>query len=164
MPTNNVAFTSPINPPGTPTPLTHSQVWKGLLLKSRSAETFVSAAIQSTKVLSDTIDPATGNEVIVREVLFRESQKLVEEVVTAFEPTRVEFEQPDGSRVSNVISVGAEGELYLTYIFKWRHPEFDGKEEEGEWEKVKEKESVMGMAAVEGSVKVLRKLVEEGKI
>lgn len=97
-------------------------------------------------------------------MLFRESQKLVEEVVTAFEPTRVEFEQPDGSRVSNVISVGAEGELYLTYIFEWRHPEFDGEGKEDEWERVKEKERGMGRAAVEGSVRVLRRLAEEGGI
>ncbi|KAJ5389374.1 uncharacterized protein N7496_000442 [Penicillium cataractarum] len=156
----------PRQPPEHTHPLTASQIWKGLLLKSRSAETFVSAAIQSTTVLSDSIDPATGNQVIIRDVLFRESQKLVKEVVTAFEPTRVEFEQPDGSRVSNVISVGAEGELYLTYIFEWRHPEFDGegKEKSEEWERVKEKERGMGQSAVEGSIKVLRRLAEEGAI
>ena len=119
--TNNIAFTAPINPPGT-TPLSKSQIWAGLLLKIRSAETFVAAAIQSTDVLNESTD-AQGNPVTVREVLFRESQKKVKEVVTAFEPCRVEFEQPDGSRVSNVISEGADGDLYMTYIFEWRHPD-----------------------------------------
>ncbi|OOQ85820.1 hypothetical protein PEBR_23975 [Penicillium brasilianum] len=163
MPTHNLAFTSLINPPNTPNPLTVSQIWKGLLLKCRSAETFVPAAIQHTTVLSDTTDPATGNPVIVREVLFRESQKLVKEVVTAFEPCRVEFEQPDGSRVSNVVSVGAQGELYMTYIFEWRHPELEGESAE-QRERVLEKEKAMSKSAVEGTITVLRKLAEEGKI
>jgi hypothetical protein len=159
--THNLAFTAPINPQGTSTPITTSQIWTGLLLKCRSAETFVPAAIQSTTVLSDTIDPVTGNPVIVREVLFRESQKLVKEVVTAFEPCRVEFEQPDGSRVSNVVSEGADGELYLTYIFEWRHPEIEGEEDSVA---VLKREKGMSRLAVEGTIEVLRRLVEEGKI
>lgn len=159
--THNLAFTAPINPAGTATPLTTKQIWTGLLLKCRSAETFVPAAIQSTTVLSDTIDPVTGNPVIIREVLFRESQKLVKEVVTAFEPCRVEFEQPDGSRVSNVVSEGADGELYLTYIFEWRHPELEGEEESAT---VLKREKGMSRLAVEGTIEVLRRLVEEGKI
>jgi hypothetical protein len=160
--THNLAFTAPINPPGTTTTLTTSQIWTGLLLKCRSAETFVPAAIQATTVLSDTIDPVTGNPVVVREVLFRESQKLVKEVVTAFEPCRVEFEQPDGSRVSNVVSEGAEGGLYLTYIFEWRHPELDADGEESL--EVLKREKGMSKMAVEGTIAVLRRLVEEGKI
>ncbi|GLI80021.1 hypothetical protein PoHVEF18_008369 [Penicillium ochrochloron] len=160
--THNLAFTAPINPPGTSTVLTPTQIWKGLLLKCRSAETFVPAAIQSTTVLSDTIDHVTGNPVIIREVLFRESQKLVKEVVTAFEPCRVEFEQPDGSRISNVVSEGAEGELYLTYIFEWRHPELDAEGEESV--AVLKRQKGMSRLAVEGTIQVLRRLVEEGKI
>ena len=159
-PTNNLAFTAPLNPPNTPTRLTIPQIWAGLLLKCRSAETFVPAAIQSTTVLSDTIDPKTGNTVVVREVLFRESQRRVKEVVTAFEPCRVEFEQPDGSRVSNVVSEGADGELYLTYIFEWRHPGLS--KEELKDALVKEKG--MSRQAVEGTINVLRRLVEEGKL
>ncbi|KAJ5464730.1 Protein of unknown function DUF1857 [Penicillium daleae] len=159
-PTNNLAFTAPLNPPNTPTRLSTSQIWAGLLLKCRSAETFVPAAIQSTTVLSDTIDPTTSNTVVVREVLFRESQQLVKEVVTAFEPCRVEFEQPDGSRISNVVSEGADGELYLTYIFEWRHP---GLSEE-ELENALVRERRMSRQAVEGTINVLRRLVEEGKL
>jgi hypothetical protein len=111
-------------------------------------------------VLSDTIDPTTSNTVVVREVLFRESQQLVKEVVTAFEPCRVEFEQPDGSRISNVVSEGADGELYLTYIFEWRHP---GLSEE-ELENALVRERRMSRQAVEGTINVLRRLVEEGKL
>lgn len=119
----------------------------------------MSAAIQSTEVLSESTSPS-GNAVTVREVLFRESQKKVKETVTAFEKCRVEFEQPDGSRVSNVISDGAGGELYMTYIFEWRHPGV-GKEEMAAF---LEKEKKMSQMAVEGTIKVLRQLVEEKKI
>jgi hypothetical protein len=157
--TNNIAFTAAINPPGE-TVLTLEQIWNGLLLKIRSAETFVPAAIQSTKIISGSIDPETGNPVTVREVLFRETQKSVRETVTAFEPTRTEFVQPDGSKVSNVVSVGAGEELYLTYIFEWRHPDVT-KEELAE---LYAKEKKISQMAVEGTIKALRQLVQEKKL
>ncbi|KAJ5683135.1 hypothetical protein N7462_006300 [Penicillium macrosclerotiorum] len=157
--TNNLAFTAPINPSGV-TPLTRQQIWAGLQLKVRSAETFVPGAIQSTDVLSESVDPATGNSVVVREVVFRESQKRVKEVVTSFEPCRVEFDQPDGSRVSNVVSEGAGGDLYMTYIFEWRHP---GVSQE-ELAALLEKQKRMSQGAVEGTLSALRQLVADGKI
>lgn len=156
---NNIAFTAPINPPGKP-PLSRNQVWIGLLLKVRSAETFVPEAIQATKVLSEITDPTTGNAVTVREVLFRETQKTVKETVTAYEKCRVEFEQPDGSKISNVISDGADGQLYLTYIFEWRHPGVTEKEKVA----LLEKETRMSRAAVEGTIKALRELNEEDRL
>lgn len=158
--TNNIAFTAPINPPGATPLLTSEQIWNGLLLKIRSAETFVPGAIQSTKVISDSIDSSTGNAVTVREVLFRETQQSVQETVTAFKPARVDFEQPNGSKISNVVSQGAGGELYMTYIFEWRHP---GVSKE-ELASLLEKEKKMSQMAVEGTITVLRKLVEEKKL
>lgn len=149
---NNIAFTAPINLPGLDVVLTPQQIWNGLLLKIRSAETFVPAAIQSTTVISESTDPSTGNPVTVRQVLFRETQKTVQETVTAFEATRVEFAQPDGSKISNVISAGADDELYMTYIFEWRHPDAS-KEELAE---LYEKEKKMSKMAVEGTIQVLR--------
>ncbi|KAJ5207045.1 Protein of unknown function DUF1857 [Penicillium cf. griseofulvum] len=158
--TNNIAFTAPINPPGATPVITPEQVWNGLLLKIRSAETFVPGAIQSTKVISDSVDSSTGNPVTVREVLFRETQKTAEETVTAFKPTRVDFEQPDGSKISNLISQGAGGELYMTYSFEWRHPGVS----EAELAALFEKEKKMSQMAVEGTIKVMRQLVEEKKL
>ncbi|KAI9053724.1 hypothetical protein LZ554_002675 [Drepanopeziza brunnea f. sp. 'monogermtubi'] len=157
--TNNIAFTSPINPPDASPTLTRPQIWRMLQLKVRSAETFVPNAIQSTTVLSTT--PASDNAaaVTVREVTFREAQRVVREVVTEYEDARVEFEQPDGSRISNVVSEGADGELYMTYIFEWRHP---GMKEE-ELEALKAKERKMSQMAVEGTIEAMRKLVSEGK-
>ncbi|KAF4762570.1 hypothetical protein HAV15_007252 [Penicillium sp. str.  len=140
--TNNIAFTAPINPPGATPVVTPEQIWNGLLLKIRSAETFVPGAIQSTKVVSESVDPSTGNPVTVRE------------------PTRVDFEQPGGSKISNVISQGAGGELYMTYIFEWRHPGVS----EVELAALLEKEKKMSQMAVEGTIKVLRQLVEEKKL
>jgi hypothetical protein len=157
--TNNIAFTAPINPPGHSPVLTVDQIWNGLLLKIRSAETFVPAAIQSTKVVSESYDD-NGNPLTVREVLFRESQKTVQETVTAFEAGRVEFVQPDGSKINNVISEGADGELYMTYIFEWRHPGVSNEELAA----LAEKERKMSQMAVEGTIKVLRQLVEEKKL
>lgn len=158
--TNNIAFTAPINPSGATPVVTPEQIWNGLLLKIRSAETFVPGAIQSTKVVSESVDSLTGNPVTVREVLFRETQKIVQETVTTFKPTRVDFEQPNGSKISNVISEGAGGELYMTYIFEWRHP---GVSKE-ELAALLEKEKKMSQMAVEGTIKVLRQLVEEKKL
>lgn len=158
--TNNIAFTAPINPLGVTPVLTPEQIWNGLLLKIRSAETFVPAAIQSTKVVNELVDPSTGNSVVVREVLFRETQKTVQETVTAFETTRVEFVQPDGSKISNVVSAGAGDELYMTYVFEWRHPDVSKEELRALYEKEKK----MSQMAVEGTIKVLRQLVQEKKL
>lgn len=157
--TNNLAYTAPINPPSA-TPLTLDQIWAALVMKVRSAETFVPAAIQSTDVLSESADPETGNLVIVREVVFRENQKRVRETVTAFPKCRVEFQQPDGSRVSNVVSNSADGSLYLSYVFEWRHPGFS----EEELAALAEKERKMSQMAVEGTIKTMRQLLEEKKL
>jgi hypothetical protein len=157
--TNNIAFTAPINPQGQSPVLTVDQIWNGLLLKIRSAETFVPAAIQSTKVVSESYDE-NGNPVTVREVLFRESQKTVQETVTGYEASRVEFVQPEGSKVNNIISEGADGELYMTYTFEWRHPGVS-KEDMAAFA---EKERKMSQMAVEGTIKVLRQLAEEKKL
>lgn len=84
----------------------------------------------------------------------------MQETVTAFEATRVEFAQPDGSKISNVISAGAGEELYMTYIFEWRHPDVSKEELAALYEKEKK----MSQMAVEGTIKVLRELVQEKKL
>lgn len=160
MPTNNIAFTAPINPAGASPKLQPEQIWAGLRQKIRSAETFVPNAIQSTTVISESIDPTTGNEVTVREVVFVGGQRKVQEIVTAFEPSRVVFLQPDGSTIANVVSENADGELFMTYIFEWRHPGAS-KQEVTEFLETEKKMSKM---AVEGTITVLRELAKNGKI
>lgn len=160
MSTNNIAFTAPINPGGASPKLHQDQIWAGLRLKIRSAETFVPKAIQSTTVISESTHPTTGNEIIVREVIFVEDQRKVQETVTAYESSRAVFVQPDGSTIINVVSEGADGELYMTYTFEWRHP---GASKE-ELAAFLEKEKKMSKMAVEGTVTVLRELAKNGKI
>ena len=62
----------------------------------------------------------------MRDVLFSDPARgKVREIVTAHHPTKVTFLQPHtGSFVVNCISTGAGGEedLFMTYIFEWRHP------------------------------------------
>lgn len=72
----------------------------------------------------------------------------------------MDFDQPNGSKVSNVVSQGAGGELYMTYIFEWRHP---GVSKE-ELAALLAKEKKMSQMAVEGTITVLRKLVQEKKL
>jgi hypothetical protein len=160
MPANNVAFTAPINPTGASPKLRQDQIWAGLRLKIRSAETFVPNAIQSTTVISESIDPTTGNEVTLRDVIFVEGQRKVQETVTAFAPSRAVFVQPDGSTIANVVSENADGELFMTYTFEWRHP---GASKE-ELAAFLEKEKRMSKMAVEGTITVLRDLAKNGKI
>lgn len=160
MSTNNVAFTAPLNPPGASTILKPEQIWAGLLLKIRSAETFVPAAIQSTEVISESQDPSTGNPVTVRDVIFRADQRKVRETVTAFEPSKVLFVQPNGSVVNNIVSEDADGELYMTYTFEWNHPGVSKEELATHLQK----ERGMAKGAVEGTITKLRELVENGTL
>ncbi|KAF1810790.1 DUF1857-domain-containing protein [Eremomyces bilateralis CBS 781.70] len=158
--TNNIAFTAPLNPAGAGPTLNSEQIWAGLLLKIRSAETFVPSAIQSTIVVSESTDPSTGNLVTVREVVFRENQRQVTETVTAYEPSRVVFVQPDGSTINNVISEGADGELYMTFTFEWRHSGASKAERAA----FLEREKKMSKLAVEGTITVLKELAKDRKI
>lgn len=160
MSTNNIAFTARLNPAGASPILTEDQVWTGLLLKIKSAETFVRKAIQSTTVISESTDPSTGNPVTVREVVFCENRRKVRETVTAYKPSRVAFVQPDGSAITNIVSEDADGELYMTYTFEWRHPESSA----AELALFLEKEKKTSKMAVEGTITVLRELAKEGKI
>ncbi|KAH7139619.1 hypothetical protein B0J13DRAFT_504852 [Dactylonectria estremocensis] len=158
--TNNIAFTAPINPAGASPILKPEQIWAGLLLKIRSAETFVPGAIQSTTVISESTDISTGNPVTVRLVIFREDQRQVRETVTAFEPSKVVFVQPDGSIINNIVSEGPDGELDMTYTFEWRHPGAS----KAELAAFLEKEKKISKMAVEGTINVLREMARNGKI
>ncbi|KAJ5726770.1 uncharacterized protein N7483_008127 [Penicillium malachiteum] len=160
MSTHNIAFTAPLNPTGASPILNEGQIWRGLLLKIKSAETFVPNAIQSTTVVSEGSDPETGNPVTVRDITFVENKRKVRETVTAYKPSRAVFVQPDGSTINNIVSEGADGELYMTYTFEWRHPDASPTELKA----FLYKEKQMMKLAVEGTIAVLRQLATNGKI
>jgi len=158
-PANNIAFTAPINPPGATPVLTYSQIWAGLEKKIRAGQDFVGGAIVSTDVISESTTEY-GQPVTVREVVFAEGNRRVQEKCIALEPMKVEFHQGDGSKVQNIISEGAAGELYMTYAFEWLHPELDA---EG-LAKRKVQEWKIAKMAVEKTIEVMREMVVDGRL
>lgn len=137
MVTFNIAYTAPVNPAGATPALGVQQVWAGLQRKVRRAQDFV-PIIEECAVLSEETDGRTGNLKVVREVRFKAGFEpaaaaggaLVRETCVHFAPRRVDFEQPDGSTIANIVSDGPDGELLMTYAFEWRYPDVkEGSEE-----------------------------------
>lgn len=162
-PSNNIAYTAPINPPSASPVLTYAQIWRGLELKIRAGQDFVGGAIVSTDVIS-TSETEHGHPITVREVVFRDGNRRVQEKCIAYEPMKVEFHQPDGSKVQNVISQGRGGhsDLYMTYTFEWLHPECEGDEQA--LAAKREKEWNVAKMAVEKTIEVMREMVKDGRI
>jgi hypothetical protein len=160
---NYVAYTAPINPNGATPILTLPQIWTALQLKIIAAEKFVGGAILSTDVLSKSTD-SLGRAVTEREVVFREGNRRVRETCTEFPQMKVEFRQPDGSTIMNIVSEGAkgaeEGDLWMSYAFEWLHP--GASAEELSEKRVKEKR--MAAMAVESTIRVMREMVVSGQI
>lgn len=73
----------------------------------------------------------------------------------------MKFAQPDGSKVLNIVSDSADGQLYLTYQFDWLMPQ--DTPEEKQKENI-EKWTQMSQKAVEGSIKAMRQMVSDGRI
>ena len=75
----------------------------------------------------------------------------------------MDFYQPDGSRISNIVSVSEDGDLYMTYAFEWRHPELDGHNQEA-IDQMRKKHEQTAQMAVEKSIESIRRMVAEGLI
>lgn len=161
-PANYVAYTAPINPPSATTQLSEEHVWALLRRKVRCAQDFVPAAIEATEVEDKSTDKH-GRPVTTRIVTFREGfrggDRRVKEVVTTFFPMKVDFLQPDGSQVQNIISKGADGELYMTYTFEWLHADLD----EAALAEKRRHEAGGSKMAVEGTLKAMREMVADGR-
>ncbi|OAA66815.1 DUF1857 domain containing protein [Niveomyces insectorum RCEF 264] len=129
----HLAHTVPVNPPGASPVLTQAQVFAGFQRKIRKPWEFV-PAIESAQVLAD------EGGVVRRRVVFKPdasgsssssseaADRTVVEVCTEHAPSRVDYELDNGSTVLNVISAGSSGvatDLYVTYIFAWRHDELE---------------------------------------
>lgn len=73
-------------------------------------------ALKSTDVLSVDFDEH-GHRVTTREVVAVEGDKRIKEVCTEYPKMRIEFAQPEGGLVSNIVSNGGGGpeDLYMTY-------------------------------------------------
>lgn len=115
-------------------------------------------AILSTEVVSETTD-AQERPVTTRMVTFREGNRRVEEVVTTFYPVKIEFRQPQGNHIANIVSRGPDGELLLTYTFEWLHPGLD----EAALAEKRAVEEKMARHSVESTIKAMRAMVSEGR-
>ncbi|KAK5072244.1 hypothetical protein LTR70_010531 [Exophiala xenobiotica] len=155
-----IAFSAPINPSGASPVLTKAQIYACLHRKVRHAEEFVAGAIKATDVLSESTDEH-GREVVTREVVFAEGDRRVKEVCTSFGGVKTEFIQPDRSKILNIVSDSADGQLYLTYQFEWLMPKDTPEETQKE---NTEKWTKMSKMAVEGSIKAMREMVSDGRI
>ncbi|KAJ4256198.1 hypothetical protein NW762_009276 [Fusarium torreyae] len=160
----NLAYSAPINPSGASPVLTEAQVWNGLKRKVRKAHEFV-APILECEVLSEE-DTENGKKV-TRQVTFDKDARgddntVVKEVVYEFEPSRVDFHQPDGSNIYNIVSVDQDGNLVMTYAFEWRHPEVASDSDRAK--ELREKYLKMAKGAVEGSINTIRRFVKEGEL
>ena len=160
---NHVAYTAPVNPSGASPVLTPQQIWTALQHKIIAAEVFVGGTILSTDVLTKSVD-SLGHAVTEREIVFREGNRRVRETCVEFPQMKVEFRQPDGSTIMNIVSEGArgseEGDLWMTYTFEWLHP--GASEEELDEKRVKEKR--VAVVAVESTIKAMREMVVSGQI
>jgi hypothetical protein len=167
----NLAYTAPINREGQSV-ITWPQAWAGLVRKVNHAEEFV-PLITSCEVLSD--EPAKSEadvHTITRIVKFKEgngpnkaSGAPVKEVVKLYPNVRVDFLQEDGSKIANYISKGPvedPKDIFMTYVFEWRHPEITAGSDEAK--KVEEVHKQTARTAVESTIETIRKLVSEGKL
>ncbi|CAK7214363.1 hypothetical protein SBRCBS47491_002116 [Sporothrix bragantina] len=162
MTTIRLAHTIPVNPPGATPALTEAQVFAGFQRKIRRPQDFV-PAIAECNVQSD------EGGVVKREVTFKQNggshPHVATEVCTELPPHRVDFELDNGSTVLNIISAGSSGEptdLYVTYVFAWKHPDLEvGSAAYNEAAAGHKKVAKM---AVESSIATTRRLVSEGQI
>lgn len=169
MVTFNLAYTAPVNPAGATPALTLPQVWAGLQRKVLRAQEFVPVIVECNVLSEETVQD-TGSLKITREVRFKAGSEpgsgaggtLVKEIVTHYPPCRVDFEQPDGSTIANIVSQNPDGELEMTYAFEWRYPAV--KEGSDEAKALEEKSWKTARIAVHGTIDTIRRLVKDGEI
>lgn len=177
----NLAYSAPINPTGATPVLTEAQIWNGLKHKVRHANEFVAPIIECHVVSEEQTETGTK---VTREVKFEKGTRgnqneLVKEIVYEFEPSRVDFHQPDGSNIFNLVSVDQDGNLIMTFAFEWRHSEIaaDSKQVKQLREKYSKVSLVpsfallqtnfepeMAKGAVEGSINSIRRLAREEEL
>ena len=78
---------------------------------------------------------------------------------------QVDFNQENGSTISNVISDGPSGtdaDLHMTYVFEWLNPEID--EDSTEVTELRARYKGMAKMGVDKSIESIRRMVKEGII
>ncbi|KAE8453869.1 hypothetical protein EG329_007645 [Mollisiaceae sp. DMI_Dod_QoI] len=111
-------------------------LWAGLELKARLPQDFV-PVVSSCEIHSEV------DNVITATVFFKSDSEVahprtIRETCTLSKPWRLDYLMEDGSRAMNVVSLGdgvGEGELFLSFVFRWVHKDVvPGSEEEGRLE------------------------------
>ena len=101
----------PVNPPGTASPITRAEVWKGLVLKADNALPFV------PQMTHCKVTERLGDHSFVRDIEFR-GDRMVEKVTLETE-TSVTFERMAGPVMGTIKNFIDEtnGELFLRFTF-----------------------------------------------
>lgn len=145
-----------VNPAGATPVLSREQVWRGLVLKAENAVPFV-PGMESCTVLERYADGLL-REVVVRGDRFRER-------IIFTPPVQVSFERVDtlehAGWITNVLSESDRG-LLLTFTFAVSFPgvEPGSGEEKGRAEAMKSSY----LSAIETTLRIVRRLVQEGQL
>ncbi|KAB8235914.1 SRPBCC family protein [Aspergillus alliaceus] len=162
MLTLNIAYTEPVNNPADPTlpVLTQEQVWDGLKLKARRPQDFI-PSLDDSRVIEEREDGAF----IVREAHVATNLhqspmagKWTREECRLHAPVRTYFILPGGSAVENIVSVGHDQNLYLTFTYEWKLP--DIKPGTSEARKAEGDHRQIAISSVQGTIRRLRQLAE----
>ncbi|SPO05126.1 uncharacterized protein DNG_07811 [Cephalotrichum gorgonifer] len=159
MVTINLAVTVPLNPPGAPHPLiAPAQAWAGLVRKARRPQDFV-PVVKGCAVTSET--PTQ----IAAEVYFHpgvEHALAIKEVCTLRAPSRLDYAMEGGSTAVNIVSRTPAGDLMLTFVFEWAHPDVaEGSEKAAE---VEQGHLCVATKAVQNTAMTIRRLAAAGEL
>ena len=88
------------------------------------------------------------------------------ETCMLYPPQRVDFFQPDGSYVSNIVSHGGGGQhdLHMTYTFSWQHGELDAVKDKVAVDHLRTKYGDGAKMAVEKTIENIRDMVKRGDL
>jgi hypothetical protein len=106
-----LAFSLPVNPPGTTVPLTRERVWAGLVMKAENAVPFVPGMQECTIV--ERFDGGFIRKILINGRHWTERITLTPEAQVLFE--RLNDAGEAIGWISNVLSEGEEG-LLLTFV------------------------------------------------
>ncbi|KNG80591.1 hypothetical protein ANOM_011002 [Aspergillus nomiae NRRL 13137] len=163
MLTLNIAYTEPVNNTSDPSipVLTQEQVWNGLKLKARRPQDFI-PSLDDSRILEERED----GTYIIREAHvaanLRESPmagKWTREECKLHAPVRTYFTLPGGSSVENIVSIGHDQNLYLTFTYEWKLTDIEPGTNEAQ--KAKEDHMRIAISSVQGTIRALRRMAEE---
>ena len=106
-----LAFTLPVNPPGTTVPLTREMVWNGLVMKAENAVPFVPGMDECR--VTERFDGGFYREILINGRRMTERVILTPQAQVLFE--RIDAAGTSRGWIGNVLSEG-EGGLLLTFV------------------------------------------------